>query len=172
MRTIKILFICTGNICRSPTAEGVLRHLITQAGLESTIEIDSAGTSAYHVGEAPDPRSQAAAKARNIDISQLQARAISIEDFNYYDYILAMDEYNYYHLRKLCPAELVTKIGLFMDYAPALKRYAVPDPYYGGPQGFDLVLDLITVAAQGLLTQITANMQMMNNTDVKFKKLG
>lgn len=121
MHTTKILLVCMGNICRSPTAESVLRHLAQKSALKSTIEIDSAGTSAYHVGEPPDLRAQTAAQERGIDISQLRARIIRIEDFAYYDYILAMDWHNYHQLRHLCPAEFVNKIGLFMDYAPELK---------------------------------------------------
>jgi len=154
MPTTKILFVCTGNICRSPTAEGVMRHLVQNANLEPMIEIDSAGTSSYHVGEAPDERSQAAAMNRGIDISKLRARTVKIEDFAYYDYILAVDKENYAILQKSCPKAYANKLGLLMDYAPQLKQREVPDPYYGGTRGFDNVLDLINAAAQGLLNEI------------------
>ncbi len=154
MNQVKVLFVCMGNICRSPTAHGVFRKLVQQAGLEAKIQIDSAGTHAYHTGEPPDPRSQAAAKDRGIDISDLRSRVVEIEDFRNYDYILVMDHNNYNHLMNLSPPELQNKIQLFLEYAPELKSQAVPDPYYSGLDGFELALDMIEKASYGLLKHL------------------
>lgn len=151
---IKVLFVCMGNICRSPTAQGAFEKVVKDAGLEKKILIDSAGTHAYHVGESPDTRSQMAAKKRNLDLSKQQARKVSLTDFEEFDYILAMDSDNYSSLRIRCPQEYLYKIQLFMDYAPENGFKEVPDPYYGGEKGFELVLDLTMSASKGLLETI------------------
>ena len=152
---VRVLFVCMGNICRSPTAEGVFRDLLTKQGLHDHIEVDSAGTHAYHIGEQPDRRSQQAALQRGINMSAQRARRAVPEDFEVFDLILAMDQSNYQDLQSICPdPELRYKLRLFMEYAPALGQRDVPDPYYGGPNGFERVLDLIEAAAQGLLDDI------------------
>jgi len=143
-----------GNICRSPTAHGVFRALVQANQLESVIEIDSAGTHAYHSGEPPDRRAQQTASQRGIDLSDLRARAVCNKDFDKYDYILAMDEANYMSLQSSCPEDIQHKIRLFLSYAPQLNRNEVPDPYYGGQKGFENVFDMIEQASQGLLADI------------------
>jgi len=143
-----------GNICRSPTAEGVFAKLVYEEGLTDVMEIDSAGTHAYHVGEPPDTRAQRSALARGIDISLLRARKARAEDFEYFDYVLAMDEDNYQHLLVICPEHHQQKLQLILDYAPHLEYREVPDPYYGGTKGFELVLDMIEQASRGLLEHI------------------
>jgi protein-tyrosine phosphatase len=148
----KVLFVCMGNICRSPTAEAVLRRLAAQRGLE--LEIDSAGTHGYHVGESPDARTQRAAADRSYDLSSLVARKVAPEDLDYFDYVLAMDRSNLDALRKLCPANRLPKLKLFMSYARQFDDDEVPDPYYGLAHDFDLVLDMIEDAAEGLLDSI------------------
>jgi len=152
---VKVLFVCMGNICRSPTAHGVFRHLVRQAGLETLIEIDSAGTHGYHVGAPPDDRAQETARGRGVDIGDLRARRAEVEDFLNYDYILAMDQDNYRGLARICPRGMKDKLMLFMDFAPELRRREVPDPYYGGQQGFEQVFDMVEAAAQGLLDEIS-----------------
>lgn len=154
MRKVKVLFVCMGNICRSPTAHGVFRALVRERNLENMIEIDSAGTHAYHVGEPPDRRAQSTATQRGIDLSDLRARSVKSRDFNAFDYILAMDEANYYSLLEECPDEARPKVQLFLSYAPHLNRREVPDPYYGGLKGFDHVFDMVDQAARGLLQDI------------------
>lgn len=151
---VKVLFVCMGNICRSPTAEGVFRHLVKQANADDRIFIDSAGTHAYHVGEQPDSRSQATARTRNIDMSQQRARKVCIEDFEEFDHILAMDESNHYDLMRICPDHLQHKVELFMNYANNFSETEVPDPYYGGPSGFDHVFDLVEDASRGLIDKL------------------
>ena len=143
-----------GNICRSPTAHGVFRNMVRDAGLDEVIEIDSAGTHAYHVGNPPDQRAQATANKRGIDLSDLRARQVSDEDYALYDYLIAMDQENYISLSQQCPSPHVDKIYLFMDFAPEMRTREVPDPYYGGPQGFERVFDLVDAAARGLLADI------------------
>jgi protein-tyrosine phosphatase len=147
----RVLFVCLGNICRSPTAEGVLRHLAAQAAPRLDIEVDSAGTADYHIGAAPDPRSQRAASRRGIDISGLQARQITAGDFTRFDFILAMDRDNLKQLEAMKPKNSRARIGLFMDYAPALGVLEVPDPYYRDAAAFEEVLDLTTAASRGLI---------------------
>ena len=154
MSKVKVLFVCMGNICRSPTAHGVFRHMVEQAGLTHLIEIDSAGTHAYHVGKPPDRRSQATAGRRGFDLADLRARKAEPADFSEFDYVLAMDQDNYHSLCAICPPGLERRIGLFLDYAPHLRVREVPDPYYGGPQGFEQVLDLVEAASAGLLEHI------------------
>ncbi len=153
---IRILFVCMGNICRSPTAEGVFKHLVKEAGLSGNIESDSAGTHDYHIGSPPDSRSQAAASQRGYDLSPLRARQITAQDFADFDYVLAMDEANRIALRKLCPTQYRERIKLFLEFAPEAGRREVPDPYYGGSQGFEEVLNLAESAARGLLEHIRA----------------
>ena len=143
-----------GNICRSPTAHGVFRKLVEDAGLGEQIEIDSAGTHAYHVGNPPDPRAQKTAATRGIDLSDLRARKACEADFERYDYVLAMDQDNYHGLCAICPPGQERKIGLFMDYAPHMGYREVPDPYYGGAQGFEKVFDMVEAASNGLLEDI------------------
>mgnify|MGYP001816437879 FL=1 len=151
---VKVLFVCMGNICRSPTAHGVFRNIVQDSDLQDLIEIDSAGTHAYHVGKAPDKRAQATANSRGIDLSDLRARQVSDEDFAYYDYVIAMDQENYILLSQRCPDPHLDKIHMFMDFAPEMRTREVPDPYYGGPQGFERVFDLVDAAARGLLADI------------------
>ncbi|MEJ2361481.1 MAG: low molecular weight phosphotyrosine protein phosphatase [Gammaproteobacteria bacterium] len=151
---VRVLFVCMGNICRSPTAHGVFRALVQERNLQKLIEIDSAGTHAYHTGEPPDSRAQNTATQRGIDLSDLRARAVKVRDFERYDYILAMDESNYEDLLEQCPDEAKQKVYLFLNFAPQLNRRSVPDPYYGGIKGFENVYDMIDHAARGLLDDI------------------
>lgn len=151
---VRVLFVCLGNICRSPTAEGVFRHLVQNENLDGQIAIDSAGTHAYHTGEAPDPRAQAAAARRGIDLRAIRGRQATCEDFHEFDYILAMDRDNYEYLHAMCSQSYKHKIRLFMEFAPDYPQDEVPDPYFGGVSGFDRVLDMIEDAAAGLLVEI------------------
>ena len=151
---IKVLFVCLGNICRSPTAEGVFRKLVEEQGLDEAIGIDSAGTHAYHIGAPPDSRAQEAARRRGIDMSSLVGRRVDAGDFYTFDYILAMDESNEYHLREMAPAEEIHRVRRFLEFATERSEREVPDPYYGGNAGFENVLDLIEAASEGLLADI------------------
>jgi protein-tyrosine phosphatase len=151
---IKVLFVCTGNICRSPTAEGVFRHLVETAGLSDKVDIDSAGTHSYHVGAPPDPRTVMAARARGIDLSPLRARVVRPGDFAAFDLILAMDSGHLAHLEAMSPAGGRAKVKLFLDYHPEGRLRDVPDPYYGGPAGFEHVFDLVEHASRALLAKI------------------
>ena len=151
---VKVLFVCMGNICRSPSAEGVFNKLIHEQQLQNSFAIDSAGTHAYHIGEAPDLRSQRAAKDREVDLSTLRARKVIMGDFEDYDYLLAMDQDNHAIMIEACPEEHQHKIRLFLEYAPHLNTTEVPDPYYGGVYGFERVLDLIEEASTGFLEQL------------------
>ncbi|AGA89382.1 protein-tyrosine-phosphatase [Thioflavicoccus mobilis 8321] len=151
---IKVLFVCMGNICRSPTAQGVFGKVVREAGFAERILIDSAGTHAYHVGEPPDPRAQKTARARGIDLGDLRARRALAEDFRAFDYVLAMDQDNYAHLARICPRGMEGKLRLFMEFAPELRIREVPDPYYGGGDGFERVFDMVEAAAEGLLAEI------------------
>lgn len=150
---IKVLFVCMGNICRSPTAEGVFTQLVQDQQLSARFHIDSAGTHAYHVGNGPDNRAQQTAKQRGIDLSHIRARQVNADDFDYFDYILAMDSDNFAILKEACPAEHQHKIKRFLDYAPEQAERDVPDPYYGGPQGFEHVFDLVEAASEGFLNE-------------------
>ncbi len=154
MKKIKVLFICMGNICRSPTAEGVFRQLINKHTLSNQFEIDSAGTHAYHIGEQPDYRSQQVAKERGIDLSTQRARKVIYGDFEDYDYLLVMDNHNYTTLINTCPIQYQNKISYFLDYAPELNCHEVPDPYYGGEHGFENVLTMIEAASKGFLNSL------------------
>lgn len=151
---IQVLFVCLGNICRSPTAHGIFQHKVNEASLQGRINIDSAGTGAWHLGKAPDARAHAWALKRGYDLSDLRARQVTREDFNHYDYILAMDEANLEDLQLLAPVNYSGHLGLFLEFAQRAKYREVPDPYYGGDQGFQLVLDLVEEASQGLLDEI------------------
>lgn len=152
--TVKVLFVCMGNICRSPTAHGVFRKLVQDEGLMERIEIDSAGTHGYHVTEPPDRRAILTAARRGVDLEDLRARRAEPEDFLYYDYILAMDQENYMSLSAICPRGMERKLMLLMDFAPQLRTREVPDPYYGGTTGFEQVFDMVEVAGKGLLAHI------------------
>ncbi len=147
-----VLFVCTGNICRSPTAEAIFRKLATDAGMAVTA--DSAGTHAYHVGEPPDPRAQKAAAKRGYDLSALRARTIEGADFRRFDLILAMDQEHHAILSRIAGSSAEHKLKLMMSYARRFKDRDVPDPYYGGPQGFERVLDMLEDAAKGLLESL------------------
>lgn len=142
-----------GNICRSPTAEGVFRNLTERMNIDH-IEIDSAGTHAYHIGNPPDERSIATATSRNIDMSTQRARKVTLDDFDEFDYILVMDESNHSELMQICPDHLQHKVELFMNYSTNFSETEVPDPYYGGAKGFDHVFDLVDDASKGLLDKI------------------
>ncbi len=154
MNKIRILFVCMGNICRSPTAEGVFKEMLLKQNVAWRFEVDSAGTHAYHVGDSPDFRSQKAAKERGVDLSTIRARKFIIGDFEDFDFILAMDEENYAILMDNCPDEYKSKIQYFLEYAPQLETKEVPDPYYGGKYGFERVLDMIEAASDGFLKSL------------------
>ncbi len=143
-----------GNICRSPTAEGVFSALIRRHGLDDRVLVDSAGTHAYHIGNPPDPRACAAALRRGIDLSTQRARRIEVDDFETFDHILVMDRENLELVEERCPAHRRERVELFLSYAPHLGVDEVPDPYYGGMAGFERVLDMIEAAADGLLQRI------------------
>ncbi len=147
-----VLFVCTGNICRSPTAEAIFRKLATGAGIAVTA--DSAGTHGYHIGEPPDSRAQKAAAKRGYDLSALRARRIEDADFQRFDLILAMDEEHHAILSRIAGSSAGHKLKLMMSYAQRFKEREVPDPYYGGPQGFERVLDMLEDAARGLLESL------------------
>ncbi len=157
--TVSVLFVCMGNICRSPTAQGALEKQISEADLPFRLLVDSAGTHAYHAGEAPDRRSVAAAERVGIDISRQRARKVTEEDFTLFDYIVAMDKDNLFSLSHVCPRREHHRISLLMDYAPAGSPRYVPDPYYGGARGFDQVVKLTQQATEGLLSTITAQVR-------------
>lgn len=154
MKKTRVLFVCMGNICRSPTAEGVFSALIQAQEVSDFFVIDSAGTHAYHIDEAPDLRSQKAAKDRGVDLSNLRARKVVFGDFEDFDYLLAMDSNNYSILMEACPEQYKNKIKYFLDYAPQLPAKEVPDPYYGGKYGFEQVLDMIEEASVGFLNSL------------------
>lgn len=153
-RKIGVLFVCTGNICRSPTAEGVLRHQAKLAGLEDRLLIDSAGTHGYHIGEPPDRRSVAAARKRGIDLSSLRARKVASGDFDRFDYVLALDRGHFDLLRADCPPEHVQRLSLFLSHLGEHGLHDVPDPYYGGARDFEHALDLIERGCAALLAHI------------------
>ena len=151
---VSILFVCMGNICRSPTAEGVFRHFVNEAGLDEEITVDSAGTHAYHVGEPPDRRAMAAAERRGVSLVGLKARRVTDDDFERFDHIIAMDEDNLIRLQEQSTDEYRDKISLFLSFAVDTET-EVPDPYYGGGAGFERVLDLVEKASRGLLETLS-----------------
>lgn len=151
MKKIKVLFVCMGNICRSPTAEGAFTKLVHDKKLTRHFLIDSAGTHAYHSSEPPDLRAQKVALERGVKMSHLRGRKVVEVDFENFDYILAMDNKNYQSMLKICPLEHKEKLHLFMNFAPQLKTLEVPDPYYGGAQGFEKVFDMVEAASKGFL---------------------
>ncbi|MEE3045173.1 MAG: low molecular weight protein-tyrosine-phosphatase [Pseudomonadota bacterium] len=151
---IKVLFVCTGNICRSPTADGVFRKIVDQAGLSDQIGIDSCGLSAYHVGELPDPRSREMAESRGYDLNDIRSRKIKPSDYIQFDYILAMDDGHLRDMRRQAPSEHQHRIELFLDYHPEMAGQSVPDPYYGGSNGFVRVFEMIEETSNNLLSHI------------------
>jgi protein-tyrosine phosphatase len=151
---LRILFVCLGNICRSPTAEGVLRTLAAREAPELPLEVDSAGTAGFHVGEPPDPRTQEAAARRGYNLTALRARVLEPADFERFDLILGMDEENLRVLRRRAPARSHQRLRLLLEFAPESGSRDVPDPYYGGPNGFEEVLDLVETATRGLLAYL------------------
>ncbi|MBI0327929.1 low molecular weight protein-tyrosine-phosphatase [Burkholderia plantarii] len=156
MKRASVCFVCLGNICRSPTAEGVMRAQVDAAGLAHAIEIDSAGTGDWHVGAPPDPRAQQAARSRGYDLSALRARQVEAADFARFDLLLAMDDANLAELRRRAPAELRHKLRLLMEFAGEGAAREVADPYFGGAQGFEQVLDQCEAACAGLLASLRA----------------
>ena len=157
---VKVLFVCLGNICRSPTADGIFRELVRREKLDQRLLVDSAGTSNWHIGKAPDARTVSAARQRGYDLSVLRARQVSQADFDEFDYILAMDEANLQELHAMKPAHFAGHLGLFLAFGSNSQYREVPDPYYGGSDGFELVLDLVEDAAQGLLGHVRSNLHV------------
>ncbi|PPE69180.1 low molecular weight phosphotyrosine protein phosphatase [Caldimonas thermodepolymerans] len=161
---VSVLFVCMGNICRSPTAEGVFRRLVEQAGLRSQVLVDSAGTHDYHVGEPPDERAQQHAARRGYDLRGLRARQVCARDFERFDLLLAMDWANLAVLEAACPPEHRHKLRRLMEFATRHRHDVVPDPYYGGPQGFETVLDYLEDACAGLLTHLLERRVLVSGT--------
>jgi protein-tyrosine phosphatase len=160
---MRILFVCMGNICRSPTAEGVMRKMVQDAGLENWISVDSAGTHDYKVGEPPDPQAQAAARMRGYDLSCLRGRQIVEDDFRDFDLLLAMDFNNLSLLQSMCPFQYRSKVGLLMSYARKKKVRYVPDPYCRGSADFETVLDYVEDACRGLLDTLCTQKPAMHS---------
>ncbi len=154
MKKYHILFVCTGNICRSRTADGVLRKMVVDQGLIGHVEVDSAGTHDYHVGEVPDGRSQQHALQRGYDLSALRARQVQTDDFEKFDLILALDDGHLKILQKICPPQYKIKLHRFTEFCTRHQSPDVPDPYYGGPRGFEHVLDLVEDGCRGLVDHI------------------
>ena len=152
--TTRVLFVCLGNICRSPTAHGVFGKMLEQRGLAGAIEVDSCGTGDWHAGSPPDRRATAEALRRGYDLSELRARQVQAADFTRFDYILAMDRMNLAELKILCPVDYAGRLALFLSFADGAEDDEVPDPYYGGARGFGHVLDLVERASEGLLREI------------------
>lgn len=153
---VKVLFVCMGNICRSPTAEAVFRAKVVAAGLADQIQIDSAGTHNYHIGKPADARTQKAASRRGYDLSQLRGRQVTKQDFLNFDFVLAMDLANLKILQRLCPLDATSHLGLLLEFSRHQTEREVPDPYYGGEDGFEQVLDMIEDATEGLLMDLRA----------------
>lgn len=149
-----VLFVCLGNICRSPTAHGIFEQMVRSSGLQDRIGIDSCGTGAWHIGQPPDERTLRAARARGYDLSHLRARKLVLEDFDRFDYILSMDTRNLADVIRKAPAGYEGEIRLLLDYLPERNILEVPDPYYGGEEGFDRVFNLIESACESLLAEI------------------
>jgi len=156
---VNVLFVCLGNICRSPTAHGVFEAMLQEQGLSDRIEVDSAGTSGWHIGASSDPRSSEAAGRRGYDMSHIRARQVSAEDFSTFDYILAMDDQNLADLQALKPSGFSGCLDLFLNFSNAYAGQAVPDPYYGGEQGFEQVLDMVEDGSRGLLRRIASSLE-------------
>ena len=154
-----VLLVCTGNICRSPTAEGVFRKLLCESALDELVQVESAGTHGYHVGEAPDTRAQEHAQRRGYDLSGLRARQIEQGDFERFDLILAMDRGHLGILQRLAPPQYRHKLRLFMEFAEGWNLAEVPDPYYGGDAGFEHVLDMIEAGSRGVLAAVRATLK-------------
>ncbi len=160
---LRILMVCTGNICRSPTAEGVLRHKLEQAGLGAAVQVGSAGTHGYHTAEPPDPRAVRAAAARGYDLSRLRARPLGPDDYHRFDVLLAMDNTHLAWLHKRQPPATPAQAGLLMPLALRQAHVAeVPDPYYGGPAGFEHVLDLVEDACDGILERLARQQPLLD----------
>ncbi len=155
-----VLFVCTGNICRSPTAEGVFRRMVEDGPLSGKVEIDSAGTQGFHVGQPPDPRAIEHALKRGIDISDLRGRQVGAADFEHFDYILAMDDGHVRHLMAMCPTRLKHKVERLLDYGGGHKQTVVPDPYAGKAKDFERALDLIEQGCAGLHDYLVDEMRM------------
>ncbi|WP_447553147.1 low molecular weight protein-tyrosine-phosphatase [Vreelandella sp. EE22] len=149
----RVLFVCLGNICRSPSAEGVFRKALHEAGLQDEIHVDSCGVGDWHVGKAPDARAQQAARRRGVDISRLRARQLCVKDFHDFDYVLGMDDTNMEAIEALASDDSRARTTLFLAYGKG-DEVEVPDPYYGGEEGFEHVLDLIESASRGLLAEL------------------
>jgi protein-tyrosine phosphatase len=156
-KKIGVLFVCMGNICRSPTAESVFRAMVDKSGMEQRIRADSAGTHDYHVGQPPDARAQNAAMQRGYDMSMLQGRQVQRADFGRFDYVLAMDKANLAILQRLRPQDATSHLGLLLEFSGRHGEREVPDPYYGGASGFEHVLDLVEDASMGLVAHIRRN---------------
>lgn len=155
--SVNVLFVCLGNICRSPTAEAVFRHYVDSAGLAEQVVVDSVGTAGYHIGAPSDSRAIEAAQRRGYDMSAIRARQVAIEDFEQFDYILAMDKANLQSLLAQCPEQHAHKLALFLSHGDTPQTNEVPDPYYGDGAGFETVLNLVESASQGLLQHIIDN---------------
>ena len=158
--TVKVLFVCLGNICRSPTAHGIFEQLVADKGLAEQIYTDSAGTGDWHIGHPPDQRATAAALKRGYDLTPLRARQVSAADFAQFDYVIAMDAQNLRDLQAMAPPNYQGELCLFLDYAEGETTEEVPDPYFGGDEGFSHVLDLVEAASEGLLGAIVSAYQL------------
>lgn len=152
--TTKVLFVCLGNICRSPTAHGVFESLVAREKLQDRIVVDSCGTGSFHIGEKPDPRTIKAAAKRQYDLTTQRARQITPEDFSSFHYVLAMDRMNLGNVKAIAPKNYTGHLGLFLDFSQQRTYTQVPDPYYESEEGFELVLDLVEDASRGLLDTI------------------
>ena len=157
MGKVSVLFVCLGNICRSPTAHGVFQGMVNNSGFGETIKVDSAGTGDWHIGHSPDQRTAQVAATKGYDLSELRARLVTGDDFQQFDYIIAMDRSNLSDLKAMQPANYRGYLGLFLDFSTQEAHSEVPDPYYGGEDGFELVFNLVEEASQGLLQHIQAS---------------
>lgn len=158
MAETSVLFVCLGNICRSPVAEGVFRHLVNEAGLADAVEIDSAGTGDWHVGRGADPRSVAVAKRNGVDISACRARQITAADFNRFGWVIAMDESNLANLNRMAPKGHSARVHMLLDFVPGMEGHPVPDPYYGTEKDFEETYRLACLGAEGLLAAVKAEL--------------